>query len=91
MTELTARALVSGRVQGVGYRQSCAARAQALSLAGWVRNLNDGRVEALVSGEETLVRELIAWMHRGPEPASVDAVDITAATESPTQPFSIRD
>ncbi len=90
MTELTVRILITGRVQGVGYRQACRDQARALALAGWVRNLDDGRVEAMVHGEETPVRELIGWMHEGPTMARVDEVDIAPAVADLTAPFEVR-
>lgn len=71
-----ARVLVSGRVQGVGYRYSCRREALARKLAGWVRNLDDGRVEALFEGSRESVEALIAWCRRGPEGASVTDVAV---------------
>ncbi|MFC0708205.1 acylphosphatase [Azorhizophilus paspali] len=70
------RALVSGRVQGVCYRQGTALQAERLALAGWVRNLADGRVEAWVEGEEAAVGELAEWLWRGPEQARVEGVEL---------------
>jgi len=90
MADMTIRVLVSGRVQGVGYRQACREQAQALALSGWVRNLDDGRVELLVQGDEAPVRELIAWLHRGPDLARVDEVDIAPAGGPADHPFRIR-
>jgi acylphosphatase len=69
-----ARVLVSGRVQGVGYRYSCRREALGRRLAGWVRNLEDGRVEALFEGPREAVEALIEWCRRGPEGARVTDV-----------------
>lgn len=67
--------IISGRVQGVSYRANAAATAQRLGLAGWVRNLADGRVELLAQGEEKPLRTLLAWAHQGPALARVEHVD----------------
>lgn len=69
-----ARIKVTGRVQGVFYRQSTVEMAQGLGLCGWVRNLPDGSVEALFEGERTAVDRAIAWCWQGPPRAAVDDV-----------------
>ncbi|MGB0203912.1 MAG: acylphosphatase [Neptuniibacter sp.] len=74
MKEITLHAFVSGRVQGVWFRQSTKEQALSLGLKGWVRNLNDGRVEVLTTGEEKAVRQLEAWLAKGPELANVAEV-----------------
>ena len=76
------RVLVSGAVQGVFYRQTCASRARAAGLAGFVRNRPDGRVEAAFEGPEADVRELVSWCRAGPPDAEVDDVDVV--DEAPT-------
>jgi len=73
-----ARLLVSGRVQGVGYRASTRWAAKRIGgLTGWVRNLDDGRVEAVVEGPREKIEELIAWARQGPAAARVSDVDVT--------------
>jgi acylphosphatase len=72
------RVVVSGRVQGVFFRASCAEQARRRSLGGWVRNLPDGRVEAVFEGEERQVDGMIEWCRRGPTGARVDAVETEA-------------
>lgn len=67
---------VSGRVQGVGFRQNTAAQADALELDGWVRNLEDGRVEVLFEGEEAAVASLSAWLEKGPRGARVTSLEL---------------
>lgn len=76
------RFVVSGRVQGVFFRQSAAERARALGLAGWVRNRDDGRVEGLATGEAPALDAFKAWLHRGPPAAHVEHVEWRPA-ESP--------
>lgn len=70
------RAWVSGRVQGVGFRQATVEQAQRLGVSGWVRNLPDGRVEAWLEGEEPHVDALAAWLRKGPPAAAVTRVEI---------------
>lgn len=72
---------VSGRVQGVWFRQSCAELAGDLRVAGWIRNLPDGRVEAVFEGDDTAVDEIVAWCRKGPPHAVV--TDVTLTTEAP--------
>ena len=69
------RVLISGTVQGVGYRQSLAERARQLNIQGWCRNLPDGRVEAWVQGLPDAVADILAWMHKGPPNAVVEKVE----------------
>ena len=72
-----ARILVSGKVQGVYYRQTTKEVASRNGLTGWVRNLADGRVEAVFEGDESSVRKTIEWCRTGPANARVQAVDIS--------------
>jgi acylphosphatase len=70
------RVRVSGRVQGVGFRVHTAERARSLGVAGSVRNLPDGTVEAAFEGEEAAVEALVGWCRRGPAGARIDAVEV---------------
>lgn len=70
-----ARVRISGRVQGVFFRDSTREKAEGLGLAGWVRNLPDGRVEALFEGPSQSVREMVGWCEQGPPQASVEDVE----------------
>jgi acylphosphatase len=80
MSERVARRLlVSGRVQGVGYRESMRIAAQSLGVRGWVRNLRDGRVEAVVCADRGAVEAIVAWAGRGPPAARVERVDVEPA------------
>ena len=69
------RLLISGRVQGVGYRAWAVRQATLLGLAGFVRNLGDGRVEAVVQGPEEPVRRFIEACRHGPRLARVDGLE----------------
>ncbi len=74
---IRARVFISGRVQGVNFRWYTQRKAQSLGLTGWVRNLWDGRVEAIFEGPEQVVRQVVAWCHRGERPSQVDNVEVT--------------
>ena len=78
---LRRRVLVSGRVQGVFFRDSCSAEATRLGLAGFVRNLGDGRVEAAFEGNPVAVEELVSWCRVGPQEAEVTTIEVF--TEEP--------
>lgn len=85
------RVLVSGRVQGVGFRYFVAGEAKRLALAGFVRNLRDGRVEAVISGESAKVEALLAACRQGPPGSRVDGVIVEPADrESLPDVFEIR-
>lgn len=73
--DITVHLAITGRVQGVGYRESMRAVADALQVRGWVRNRRDESVEAIVQGQENDVERLIAWCHNGPPGAHVRFVD----------------
>ncbi len=80
---------MSGRVQGVGYRDWMVAEATRLGVSGWVRNLGDAQVEAVVHGDAAAVDALIAACRRGPGYARVDDVTIHEA-EAVTKPGFVR-
>lgn len=81
----TLRILVSGRVQGVGFRAFAVREATRLGLDGWVRNLPDGRVEAIARGSEDGLAQFLAALRRGPLAARVDEV-VVAETEATVPP-----
>lgn len=70
------RLAIHGQVQGVGFRYSAQRRAGLLGLAGWVRNSEDGSVEAVVQGDESAVRDFVDWARTGPSSAVVDRIDL---------------
>ncbi len=67
---------VSGKVQGVFFRSNTRNKAMELGLTGWVRNLSDGRVEAIFEGEKEKVKKMIEWVGKGPEYARVEDMEI---------------
>lgn len=79
------RLIISGRVQGVGFREWIVRRATTLGLAGWVRNRRDGTVETLLAGEIAAVEELVRLCRRGPQLAMVVSIDEELA-EPPDDP-----
>lgn len=92
MAQICVHAYVSGRVQGVWFRHFTREQAQASGLTGWVRNLDDGRVEALLCGEEKAVRHVEAWLSQGPELANVaEVVSEECAPETEFTDFEILD
>jgi len=68
--------LIEGRVQGVFFRAYTRDQARARGLKGWVRNLPDGRVEALFEGDKTALHGMLAWCRKGPPYAYVDQVEV---------------
>ncbi len=75
--EIVARhVLISGKVQGVGYRYSLAEQAQMLNILGWCKNLPDGQVEAWLQGASDPMRQILDWIHQGPPQALVEHVTI---------------
>ena len=77
--KVTKRLIVRGRVQGVGFRQSMCTAASRIGVTGWVRNLRDGTVEAIVQGTPEDVSRMLAWAERGPPGAHVASVDVSEA------------
>jgi acylphosphatase len=76
------RVVVSGRVQGVGFRYAIADEARSRGVKGWVRNRRDGSVEAMLAGTQADVAALIEWTRHGPPGARVSAVDVEPAEGS---------
>jgi acylphosphatase len=76
MVKARVHVFVSGRVQGVFFRQKTKEQAESLGVDGWVRNLADGRVEAIFEGEENGVKTLVEYCHHGPSAAKVTNVEV---------------
>lgn len=74
--KIRAHVIISGRVQGVYYRQNTVKQAQKLRLSGWIKNLNDGRVEAVFEGEKDMVEKIVNWTKKGPFFAKVSSVEV---------------
>jgi acylphosphatase len=91
MADKTIHAVIEGRVQGVYFRDCTRREAEKLGLCGWVRNLPNGAVEALIIGENDSVDRMVTWLHRGSPKAIVSRVITTerASTEEFSE-FSIR-
>ncbi len=86
-----AHAYISGQVQGVFFRDSAREKAQQLGLNGWVKNLPDGRVEALFEGPSERVREMVRWCEQGPSQAEVEDVETEfEASEGDLTSFEVR-
>ncbi|MFO8116413.1 MAG: acylphosphatase [Halorubrum sp.] len=85
-----AHVYVSGRVQGVYYRATTRDTAREKGVDGWVRNLDDGRVEAVFEGPANAVREMVAWCETGSRAADVDDVDATHEEPAGLDGFDVR-
>ena len=76
MVDVRAHVFISGIVQGVLFRQKTKQQAQSLEVTGWVRNLDDGRVEAVFEGKEDSVKALVDFCRKGPTGALITYVDV---------------
>ena len=85
-----ARVIVDGVVQGVFFRAETRRMAAGLGLDGWVRNLPDGRVEAVFEGPDAEVRRAIQWVHHGPPRAEVTGVEVSWQEPEGAMGFSVR-
>jgi acylphosphatase len=91
MSDLTrAHVFVSGRVQGVFYRATTREQAQDRNVSGWVRNLDDGRVEAVFEGEEDAVEAMVEWCHTGSPAADVSDVSVEYEPPDGLEEFRVR-
>ena len=91
MTERTrAHVYVSGRVQGVSYRANTRDAAREMDVDGWVKNRDDGRVEAVFEGDEDAVEEMVEWCHSGSSAAEVESVETEYGDSEGESGFDIR-
>lgn len=81
--------VVTGRVQGVWFRESCRREAVAVGVAGWVRNASDGTVEAVLEGPPAAVERVVQWCRSGPSGARVDAVDVSVESPAGERGFRV--
>jgi acylphosphatase len=81
---------ITGRVQGVWFRESMRQEALRLGATGWVRNTPDGRVEAVICGEQPILEKLLKWSEKGPPMAEVASVDTASVPEEPLSGFEKR-
>jgi len=89
MARVATHLWLSGRVQGVWFRESCRREAVAAGVEGWVRNLEDGRVEVWLEGERDAVGRLATWCRTGPPGALVTGVELRDAAPAGAQGFGI--
>ena len=90
MTDVRCRAVVSGRVQGVYYRDTCQRVAAGLGVRGWVRNRSDGTVEVVAEGERSAVDALLDWCRQGPPRAQVVGIEVTDEPVAAERGFRVR-
>lgn len=92
MEDITKHYLISGRVQGVGYRRFVQRQAIQLQLKGWVRNLRDGRVEAVAAGPANSLSEFEGRLREGPSMSRVDSLQVTTGvTMGQLTEFAVRE
>ena len=90
MTDVRCRVVVSGRVQGVYYRDTCQRVAAGLGVSGWVRNRPDGTVEVVAEGERGAVDALLDWCRQGPPRAHVVGIEVTDEPVAAERGFRVR-
>ena len=90
MSDVRRRVVVTGRVQGVFFRDACQRMANGLGLSGWVRNRSDGTVELAAEGPRSALDQLVDWCRDGPPRARVTGLDITDEPPAGERGFRIR-
>ncbi|HEX4807078.1 MAG TPA: acylphosphatase [Conexibacter sp.] len=84
------RAVVRGRVQGVGFREATVRRARSLGVLGWVRNRDDGAVEVHAEGPDAAVEALVGFLREGPRAAAVSDVEVERVRDEGHEQFAVR-
>lgn len=90
MSNICLHFLISGRVQGVFFRDSTRRKAQELGVKGWVRNTHDGKVEVVACGSEDKIQELQAWLNHGPAAAEVEDVSLQSLDWQDHEDFVVK-
>ena len=85
----TVHLLISGKVQGVFFRAQAKHVAERYNIKGWIKNTQDAKVEALITGETANVDEFIKWCKTGPEEAKVDNISISPMPETKFDKFQV--
>ena len=86
----TVHLLISGKVQGVFFRDSAGKVAQNFNITGWIKNRQDDKVEAMISGDEKDVQAFINWCKSGPERAKVEEVIVSSKEKTSFEKFEIK-
>lgn len=89
MEQISRRALIKGRVQGVAFRACCADQARREGVAGYAKNLPDGTVEVLLEGSPEAVQKVISWCRQGPPTARVEHIEINTAIPGNHSGFAV--
>jgi acylphosphatase len=90
MSRVRVHVQARGRVQGVFFRGEASARAESLGIAGWIRNAEDGSVEAVFEGERDRVESMVDWCRRGPAGARVEELDVEPKEPDGENGFRVR-
>jgi len=85
----TANLIIKGKVQGVFYRQGAKEEAERLGITGWIKNISEGRVEVMATGNEEQLQKFIAWCRKGPRKARVEDVIVTPLSEQKFDEFTV--
>ena len=85
----TVNLIVKGKVQGVYYRKTAQEKARELNITGWVKYINDGRVEIMASGDDGAIKQFIEWCKTGPQKAVVENVIVTPLSDEQFEDFKV--
>lgn len=81
---------IKGKVQGVFFRKNTKNKADELGISGWVKNLADGRVEAVFEGEKNKVKKMIDWCYKGSSASKVEKIEVNKQKEQDLKGFQIK-